>query len=745
MTPRALAIATAFVLFSQVLVYEALVKRTGRLVAVNLASVRSWAELQDVHFATVRGTEFDWLFAFPAAGLLKHEDDTKLLRRIVEEVRGLVPLLSDNDLLGKAYHELVPIGLRKHLGAFYTNDAAARLLARLAIFDKEARVIDPACGSGTLLLAACSRLRTLHGSLEGIERRSEDLLNQLTGIDVMPFAACLAAVNLLLQEPMDHTGSGRLGVADSTRLQPDSVVLDWKGKAHFTVGCHDVVLMNPPFTRGHTLTPQDKQRLETDFSAFRTYLGGLAGLQGYFLLLAHKLLRDGGCLGAVLPASTFGTQSNHKLTPFLLSNFTVDSVILCRQRSAFSEQTNLRELLILARKQTPSDAHQVTFAVINKSPVHWSNGDVERFHVVLSKGESASTAASALASDLWIRRVAQASLSQQPRLFYQNLVQTSSSLLSAYQMVRELADKTELQPFPAVFRHLKVPCLINPRGSFALGFKALNLLPNVEACLKTNDVWFIAQRRAGTLRVQNRVTNETVDLRVADTIPCVRRLAGLTTINSSDAIGRTLSRELTPAAERLVTGTFRRSEATKYLRTLRRRWQPRVAKTQTHLIMAYKADLGAPGTHLLAAVFDDAAYTAGDAWVFPSLALEQARILALWMNSTFFLVDLLVNRTEQRGSWMRFDKPVLDRLLLLDPTMLSQTQRHQLLDLYAKVHLTSLPSLLSQTAQTSRRMIDERILRILGIRGESAAALASKSASAAMEAVSDLVTMMRGD
>jgi hypothetical protein len=745
MAPRVLATATAFVLFSQVLVYEALARRTDRFAAIDLASVRSWTDLQDVHFAKVRGTEHDWLFAFQVARLLRDESNTRLLRRIVEEVRGLIPFLSDNDLLGKAYHELVPIGLRKRLGAFYTNDAAARLLARLAISNKEARVVDPACGSGTLLLAACSCLRALHAPSEGGEPQNRGLVNQLTGIDVMPFAVCLAAVNLLLREPEGQTDSVRLGVADSTRLQPDSVVLDWEGKARFTVGHHDVVLMNPPFTRGHTLTPQDKQRLETDFSAFRTYLGGLAGLQGYFLLLAHTLLREGGYLGAVLPASTFGTRSNQGLTPFLLGHFVVDFVILCRQRSAFSEQTNLRELLVLARRQTPSDTHQVTFVVINKSPAYWSTGDIERFHVALSKGASASSAGSTLASDLWIRRVAQASLSRQPRLFYQNLLQTSSSLVSAHQSIRELAVKTELQPFPAVFRRLNVSYVLNPRGSFALGFKALNLLPNVEACLKTNDVWFIAERRAGTLRVRNRVTNDTVDLRLADTIPCVRRLAGLTTINSSDAIGRTLSSELTPAAERLVTGTFRRGEATKYLRTLRTRWQPRVAKTQTHLIMAYKADLGAPGTHLLAAVFDAAAYPAGDAWVFPSLALEQARILALWMNSTFFLVDLLVNRTEQRGSWMRFDKPVLDQLLLLDPTLLSQTQRQQLLELYARVHLTSLPSLLSQEAQTNRRMIDERILRVLGMKGESAAALARKSASAAREAVSDLVMMMRGD
>lgn len=740
-----LKLAAAFVLLSQVIVYEVLARRTGKLASIDPAGVHSWSELQERYFQRLRGTGYDRLFALPVATLLEQEGSLEVLRRTVSVAENLPLLLPEHDVLGKIYHELVPHGLRKRIGAFYTNDAAAHLLACLAIHAPNARVIDPACGSGTLLLAAYLRLTALHGTKEGKGPRRKRLLSQLTGIDVMPFAACLAAVNLLLQEPNDPCGSVRLGVADSTQLQPDSVVLDWEGKARFMVDHQDVVLMNPPFTRGHTMTPEDKQRLQAGFSALRTYLGGLAGLQGYFLLLAHALLCEGGYLGAVLPASTFGTRSNEGLTSFLLNHFAIDLVILCRQRSAFSEQTNLRELLMLARKQKPSDTHQVTFAIINKSPAYWSTGDVERFRVALSEVASASKAGSALDSDLWVRRVAQASLSQLPRLFYRNLLQTSSSLLSAHQMVRELADRSELQPFPAVFRRLDVPYLLNPRGSFALGFKALNLLPNMKACLKTNDVWFIAERRPGTIRVRNRDTNDTVDLRLSDTIPCVRRLAGLTTTNSSDAIGRTLPRGGTPAVERLLTGTFQEAETTKYSRTLGTHWQSRVAKTQTHLIMAYKADLGAPGTHLVAAVFDEAAYPAGDAWVFPSLPLDEARILALWMNSTFFLIDLLVNRTEQRGSWMRFDRPVLDQLLLLDPTMLSRAQRQQLLDLYTRVQLISLPSLLSQLTQANRRMVDEGILQILGLKDENAAALATKSASAAQEAVSDLVTMMRGD
>ena len=162
-------------------------------------------------------------------------------------------------------------------------------------------------------------------------------------------------------------------------------------------------------------------------------------------------------------------------------------------------------------------------------------------------------------------------------------------------------------------------------------------------------------------------------------------------------------------------------------------------------MMTYKTDLAAPGTCLLAGVFDEAAYPAGDAWIFPRLALDDACILALWMNSTFFLVDLLVNRTEQRGAWMRFDKPVLNQLMILNPSRLLQSQRQQLLGLYARTRLDSLPSLLVQLTQARRLTMDEGILRILGVSRQKAALLATKAVSAALEAISDLAATMRGD
>ena len=75
-----------------------------------------------------------------------------------------------HDLLGRIFHTVLDTA--RYDGSFYTTTAAATLLAALAITedmcdwnDPEAigrlRITDPACGTGTLLMAAAERIREL--------------------------------------------------------------------------------------------------------------------------------------------------------------------------------------------------------------------------------------------------------------------------------------------------------------------------------------------------------------------------------------------------------------------------------------------------------------------------------------------------------------------------------------------------------------------------------------------------------
>ena len=113
------------------------------------------------------------------------------------------------DLLRRLYQSVVPAGLRKALGEFFTPRwLAQQVLGRaLELYGQtadsphpEPRLLDPSCGSGTFLVAWLSHL------LDELDRggRGEDaqalaaVIDRVLGIDINPVSAVMARVNLLL-------------------------------------------------------------------------------------------------------------------------------------------------------------------------------------------------------------------------------------------------------------------------------------------------------------------------------------------------------------------------------------------------------------------------------------------------------------------------------------------------------------------------------------------------------------------
>ncbi|HVL49367.1 MAG TPA: N-6 DNA methylase [Candidatus Thermoplasmatota archaeon] len=248
------------------------------------------------------------------------------------------------DVLGKVFHNLIPRAVRKVVAAYYTNSEAADLLATLTVTHADARVLDPACGSGALLIAAWRAKRALGGGAP----------SDLEGRDVMPASAHLAAVQLAL-----HAGDGpRIALADGT-----------------TRGRHppvDVVLMNPPFTRFQRLPPALKATLRSRFADYPEITGQLA-LHGYFLLLADRVLAPGGRLGAVLPASTLSGKAFQGVVERLLTDYTVEHVVTTTGRAAFSDDADFREVMLVAEKRPPRAGHRVRLATLADDPSRWTS------------------------------------------------------------------------------------------------------------------------------------------------------------------------------------------------------------------------------------------------------------------------------------------------------------------------------------------------------------------------------------
>ena len=133
------------------------------------------------------------------------------VRSLVSQLDGYNPgTLSEDpsesrDLLKKLYHQLFPRSVRHDLGEFYTPDwLAEHVLDRLGYKgDPDCRVLDPACGSGTFLVMAISRIRRWYD--ENREKCSfneaelcRKILANVIGFELNPLAVMAARTNYLV-------------------------------------------------------------------------------------------------------------------------------------------------------------------------------------------------------------------------------------------------------------------------------------------------------------------------------------------------------------------------------------------------------------------------------------------------------------------------------------------------------------------------------------------------------------------
>jgi len=214
--------AATYLLVNQIIFYHVLSRMDATFTAIDEDKIGKPADLQR-YFEPVLKRDYASVFGFDVASRLP-ESASDVVKRVVMVVKALAPEKIGHDILGKVFHELIPFNIRKAVAAFYTNNEAAEILAQLAIDKPDAKVIDLAVGSGTLLVAAYRRkrelLRRTKGTFELPEDHKRFLEQDLTGIDIMPFAAHLAVMHLSLQALLSETEKVRVAVWDSTELKP---------------------------------------------------------------------------------------------------------------------------------------------------------------------------------------------------------------------------------------------------------------------------------------------------------------------------------------------------------------------------------------------------------------------------------------------------------------------------------------------------------------------------------------------
>lgn len=249
------------------------------------------------------------------------------------------------DILGKTYEnfighlirgrtrleEVTDVEKRKQEGIFYTpqwvvDQIVSRTIRPLARGKslreiQDIRILDPACGSGTFLIAAFNELLKQADATEGrainYEERKRLFLSCVYGVDKDDRACDIAKLNISLQ--LAEKGKRLPSLASNIQCGDSLVARDVEG---YPKGMRwedrfpdiflrrnpgfDIILGNPPYLGAKDFDDSTKYA-----AILKEEFGELKDLYNLFLRLNDRLIRRGGKWGFIVP-NTFFTLTNYR-------------------------------------------------------------------------------------------------------------------------------------------------------------------------------------------------------------------------------------------------------------------------------------------------------------------------------------------------------------------------------------------------------------------------------------------------
>lgn len=253
-------------------------------------------------------------------GKTQKERNDKLCKIITKIAEGIADFSTDTDTLGDAYEYLIgqfAAGSGKKAGEFYTPQQISTILSRIVILDshdpktgpkpKLDKVLDFACGSGSLLLNVRTQLKENGGTIGKI-------YGQETNITTYN----LARMNMLLHGMKD---------TEFDIFHGDTLLNQWSllnemnpsKKEEF-----DAIVANPPFS----LRWEPKDTLAEDFR-FKSYgLAPKSAADFAFLLHGFHFLKQNGTMAIILPHGVlFRSGAEEKIRTKLLTENSIDTII----------------------------------------------------------------------------------------------------------------------------------------------------------------------------------------------------------------------------------------------------------------------------------------------------------------------------------------------------------------------------------------------------------------------------------
>ncbi len=296
-----------------------------------LARTQSDALLETLHngFEYIETESFESVFKglFSEINLYSEKlgktqtDKNKKLCTIIQKIaEGVAAFSADSDTLGDAYEYLIgefAAGSGKKAGEFYTPQQISTILSEIVTLDSQEpktgkkmkldKVLDFACGSGSLLLNVRKRMKESGGSIGKIYGQEKNITTYN-----------LARMNMLLHGMKD---------TEFEIFHGDTLENHWDILKEMNPGKKmefDAIVANPPFR----LRWEPNERLGEDFR-FKDYgLAPKSAADFAFLLHGFHFLAKEGTMAIILPHGVlFRGGAEERIRTKLLKENSIDTII----------------------------------------------------------------------------------------------------------------------------------------------------------------------------------------------------------------------------------------------------------------------------------------------------------------------------------------------------------------------------------------------------------------------------------
>ena len=269
---------------------------------------------------------------------------------------------TDRDVMADAFEELIGRSFRGGEGQFFTPRNVVQMIIEVLEPTPDARIIDPACGSGGFLVNV---LRFLLAQETG--------RHYLVGIDKDKFLARLAKIYLTL------VGENEYHIFCENSLEEPK---NWQRETckYAELDTFDFVLTNPPFGAKIPVVGDGLLRQYELGHAWNEYnnkwhktraLQDKQPPQILFIERCLQFLKDGGKMGIVLPEGIFGNPSERYVWEFINQYANVFGVVSLSQET-FQPSTHTKtSVLFLEKTRTP---RKHLFMAIANAVGHNKNG-----------------------------------------------------------------------------------------------------------------------------------------------------------------------------------------------------------------------------------------------------------------------------------------------------------------------------------------------------------------------------------